>query len=516
MDIDTLFLARDVVVMVTFALAASLVFNWRVWAHQIYIGTVQVNLRPTQSRAALATILVLAGVVRLIGLTHDALWYDESFTALVAKLPLDELVAATAADVHPPGWYIVEKAFVALLGRSTFALRLPAAILGTLAVWLAWRFLRQVAGEHVAQVGAALLAISPFAIYYSNEARMYALLLTMILIAMVGAIERRPWMIVLGLAGALLSHNLAALYVPVVGVIVWQRCGLKVALITCGLSVAVWGIVWAPVVLGQMGYMNHEGYWIEKSEYYVIGHLLYEVQRVLFGPFFPMQLIPLDSFMAGLLALLPLTAAIRRRDRAGLLLAWVAFAPAAIMLIVSLGWRSMLLARPLIGSLPAWLGLIAWWLLLPRRWDLVRVGVAVMACVIFVVTTCAYYAYDRAPYVEPITQFLHDHLQPDDMVVFIHSGAYVAITASIDDAPACLIGKTIPPFDALTQPCGEWERAWLVTVMGGNTPSWSVRRAEQAIDRYNGKLRFNMEQNMGVASIYELESSRTYTTQGTR
>src|SRR3990172_8957004 len=66
--------------------------------------------------------------VRLFHLGSESLWYDEAFSAHLAALPLPRLIAATAGDVHPPLWYIIEWLMVHTLGASEFSLRLPAAL----------------------------------------------------------------------------------------------------------------------------------------------------------------------------------------------------------------------------------------------------------------------------------------------------------------------------------------------------------------------------------------------------
>src|SRR6185369_16047245 len=84
-------------------------------------------------------LMVLAAGLRLVGLGSESLWYDETFTALLAKLDLPHMLAAVRGDVHPPLWYLIEWLNVRIFGGSEFAMRLPAALFSVLAVWLVWR-----------------------------------------------------------------------------------------------------------------------------------------------------------------------------------------------------------------------------------------------------------------------------------------------------------------------------------------------------------------------------------------
>lgn len=133
---------------------------------------------PRRERALLAALTALAFAVRCVDLGRQSLWFDEAVSAFVARMDWPEGLNFLLADgVHPPLYYIVQKAFLAW-GSSETALRLPAAVFGALAVpllyWTAARWAPK------ARVSAALLlALSPLAVWYSREARMYSLLMAL-------------------------------------------------------------------------------------------------------------------------------------------------------------------------------------------------------------------------------------------------------------------------------------------------------------------------------------------------
>ena len=130
-------------------------------------------------------IFVLAFALRLYQLNTDSLWEDEIFTATQSPLPLNELLRWTAGDIHPPGYYV-------LMGRlsewggwahqppsalADWLWRFPSALMGTLAVAATYRLGRSLFGRRVGLVGALLLALSPVALQYSQEARMHEMFL---------------------------------------------------------------------------------------------------------------------------------------------------------------------------------------------------------------------------------------------------------------------------------------------------------------------------------------------------
>ncbi len=74
-----------------------------------------------------------------------------------------------AFDTALDGWMKV-------FGQSPLAVRLPSAFLGLLAVAVIYAIGRTLFGGRVAAAGGLLAAVSPFQVYYGQEARMYAAL----------------------------------------------------------------------------------------------------------------------------------------------------------------------------------------------------------------------------------------------------------------------------------------------------------------------------------------------------
>lgn len=120
-------------------------------------------------------IVVLALCLRLVRLGADSLWYDETVSVTLAAKSLPELVAHTAGDIHPPGYYVLLHGWLRLAGRSEFAAALPSLFFGVLLVALAYRLGRRVFGPAAGRLAALLVAISPFNVWYSQEVRMYTL-----------------------------------------------------------------------------------------------------------------------------------------------------------------------------------------------------------------------------------------------------------------------------------------------------------------------------------------------------
>ncbi len=128
------------------------------------------------SRFLLLAILLLASFLRFYRLDAQSLWNDEGNSARIAERTLNLILEGAAGDIHPPGYYLLLHCWRALFGQSEFALRSLSVVAGLALVAFTYLLGRHLFGEATGLMAAFLGAISPFAIYYSQEARMYALL----------------------------------------------------------------------------------------------------------------------------------------------------------------------------------------------------------------------------------------------------------------------------------------------------------------------------------------------------
>ncbi len=130
-------------------------------------------LRP--HRGLLPALVLLGFGLRLYRLGGDSLWYDETVSAYLASLSATDLVAHTARDIHPPGYYLLLHTWSLIAGQSEFALAYFSLFWGVLLIPLTYRLARYLSSGSIAGWTALLLAISPFNIWYSQEVRMYTL-----------------------------------------------------------------------------------------------------------------------------------------------------------------------------------------------------------------------------------------------------------------------------------------------------------------------------------------------------
>jgi hypothetical protein len=129
------------------------------------------------SRVLLLYLLFIASVLRLIGLGDEPLSFDEGYTLAYTSPPFVQMIKFIMGhDVHPPLYYVVVK-FFRCFGGSEFLLRFPSAVCGVMAVWVLWSLVRENWGMIPAFGAAAVLAASQTSIWYSQEARMYSMII---------------------------------------------------------------------------------------------------------------------------------------------------------------------------------------------------------------------------------------------------------------------------------------------------------------------------------------------------
>jgi mannosyltransferase len=135
----------------------------------------------------LIALTALAAALRFATLDLQSLWYDEAFTPVRVLHP--SLWATLRSIVHtentPPLWYVIAWADTRVLGTGALALRWPSALAGTLTVPVVSAIGHALtARRSTAIAAAALVAVNPLLVWYSQEARAYELFVLAIAISM--------------------------------------------------------------------------------------------------------------------------------------------------------------------------------------------------------------------------------------------------------------------------------------------------------------------------------------------
>ena len=211
-------------------------------------------------------LTIVAGVV-LRFTAASPLWLDEALSVHIAAGDLS-LSDALRRDGHPGLYYLLLSTWIDLAGDSDFAVRALSGLFGVLSLPFGW-LAAQRFGRNTAVATTALLASSPYAIRYSTETRMYALVV--LLVAIGWWATQNAWdkpspgrlILVAGAAAGLVHTHYWTLYLlTAVSLLLiavirrsnaeHRRSALRVlAAIIAGSATFV---IWLPVFLGQLAH----------------------------------------------------------------------------------------------------------------------------------------------------------------------------------------------------------------------------------------------------------------------
>jgi 4-amino-4-deoxy-L-arabinose transferase-like glycosyltransferase len=216
--------------------------------------------------AIVAGVILLGAALRFATLDLQSYHHDEAVTAGRVILPnlFDTLDVAFSSERSPPLYYVLAWAWSQLFGTGEAGLRSLSALAGTLtipAAYLAGRELaaRAPSARRIGLFFAAFVAFNPYLIWYSQEARSYALL---VLFATLGLCffaasirEPAPRSLVLWAAASaltLLSHYFAIFIVaPQVLWLLWAHRTALRPVATAVLAVAAVGAGLLPLAAAQ-------------------------------------------------------------------------------------------------------------------------------------------------------------------------------------------------------------------------------------------------------------------------
>jgi 4-amino-4-deoxy-L-arabinose transferase-like glycosyltransferase len=222
---------------------------------------------------ALAGLTALGVAVRFASLGLQSYHHDEVITAIrvVPGSFEDMLHRVKTSESNPPLYYVLAWGWAKAFGTGEFGLRSLSALFGAATVPVGYLIGRQLASRRAGLLLAALIAVNPMLIWYSQEARSYALLvffgaLSMLFFARALDTRRGRDLAFWALASALAlcSHYFAVFPVGVeaIWLLVALRTHRRVVLPALA-AVAAVGLALLPLANSQTN-PTHIG-WIENS-----------------------------------------------------------------------------------------------------------------------------------------------------------------------------------------------------------------------------------------------------------
>ncbi len=303
---------------------------------------------------ALGGLVVLAAALRFPALGVQSYWFDETVTAnLLDKSLGDMLRAIPDSESTPPLYYVLTWFWAKVFGTSEAAVRSFSALAGTLTVPVAFAAGRRLIHERAGLAAAALAAVSPFLVWYSQEARAYALLTLLTAAALLFFLRAREepnakhlavWALLSALA--LATHYFALFLVIPMAALLPLSAEYRRRTATAIGAVGLAGLALLPLALDQAS--NEGADFVGSSS--LASRAVQVPKQFLLGYDAPAE--TLLTILAGAVALaaiaLVLTRANDHERRGARLAAGIAAAALAIPFVLAIGNVDYFLARNLI------------------------------------------------------------------------------------------------------------------------------------------------------------------------
>ena len=159
-------------------------------------------------------LVALGAVLRTVQFfSGRSLWMDEAFFALnLRDYSLREMLRAMDYEVAvAPGFLVVQKAVVGMLGTGELALRLVPFLCSLAALGVFFHVARRVLSPAAAGLALFFFAVTPSLVYYASELRPYGVDVLVALLLLIGGLNAHRDGFTVRSAGILASVGLVAL-----------------------------------------------------------------------------------------------------------------------------------------------------------------------------------------------------------------------------------------------------------------------------------------------------------------
>jgi mannosyltransferase len=125
----------------------------------------------------LTGLTVLGAALRFATVAHQSFWLDEALAAHELHLSFGSMLDAIGrGEPNPPLFFLIAWPWTRLFGVSEAGIRSLSVVAGTALIPIAYLCGRELVSRRAGLLAAAFTALSPFMIWYSQEAREYMLL----------------------------------------------------------------------------------------------------------------------------------------------------------------------------------------------------------------------------------------------------------------------------------------------------------------------------------------------------
>lgn len=234
----------------------------------------------------LLTVILLA--INAVRICNDSISGDEGFSIQLARESAAGMVQDTAADVHPPLYYLIFQIFALFIGTSAQAAKFVTFAAIILTMILANTYIRKQFGTYAAAFFVVLLTFNVTGIDMIVEARMYTWAMLFVTMTAIFAYElmkeQHPgkWigLLIFGLAAGYTHYYalimVAFIYIVIFAILIFRNKKNIIPCAVCGILAVLGYLPWLIILIRQFGNVASD-YWISSIELkewirYIFGH----------------------------------------------------------------------------------------------------------------------------------------------------------------------------------------------------------------------------------------------------
>lgn len=223
-------------------------------------------------------LTALGALLRFATLGLQSFHHDEVVTAERVLQPdfFHTMDVVGYSESAPPLYYALAWFWTQFTGVGEFGLRSFSALAGTATIPVAFLLGAELRGRRTGLLAAALVAVNPMLLWYSQEARAYALLTLLCALSLLFCLralrngQRRDFVLWGVASGLALATHYFAVFPLLVEAVLLARQRRRASWVGLGIA-GVFGALLLPLAISQMSYGHAE--WIGNMS---LGHRLWE------------------------------------------------------------------------------------------------------------------------------------------------------------------------------------------------------------------------------------------------
>lgn len=379
-------------------------------------------------RLKYTAVAILAVIMYIVLATNKKIWADEAYTFAIIKHSYKEIWMITAADVHPPLYYVMLKAFIQPFQNSLLMARLFSVIPYIIILIVGGYEVRKLFDEKIALTFATLFILFPFILNYAAEVRMYSWAALFVFVSCIFAYrcyifnEIKDWYIFIGAGvAAAYTHyyalvSVGIIYIVLLFFVLHQQILIKKYLKAVVLTIILY-TPWFYYFIQQLIFKVNNEYWIGPITFKVI----IEYIKSIFGTEAVNMSVLFATLFYTIAFILTLTGGEKKEKILSLCLLSIPIGTMGIGVLVSILIRPVFVIRYILPAMPLLILFMA-----------ISVGtmknniIIAIICTFFITEGIGHYAYT----VEKNNTRIDNTLDSEFLSKYKECDSYAVITSS--------------------------------------------------------------------------------------